>query len=234
MNSPTQATTKPTWPSTSNNILSTPNNFFCQQRTTRVDSFGLSYSHQQRNPLMYVSTMARDRVASSSKSCDRFWKYTKLNHIAFAGSLIYIGYLFGSISNDKQISQNFSGAVRDGEAKVSSLRAVVSADANAPVLVAEPKSEQLAIKKDSMLPASTVENIPNKLAYAKGPVIYNDDRRTTSINLLGERHSGTNWITDHLKECVSLLFVCESDLRSDFISLTRMPFPSLSLAIRFR
>jgi hypothetical protein len=177
--------------------------------------------------------MARERITSSSKSCDRFWEYTKLHHIAFAGSLVYIGYLFGSINNIEQISQTFSSVVSDGEAKVASLRVVVSADANAPALVVEPKSEQLPIKKDVALPALTIENISNKLAYAKGPVIYNDDRPTTSINLLGERHSGTNWISDHLKECVSLFFFCENDIRSDFMSSPRMPFLSFSLVIRF-
>ena len=29
--------------------------------------------------------------------------------------------------------------------------------------------------------------------------------RVTSINLIGERHSGTNWITDHLIDCVSMI-----------------------------
>lgn len=31
--------------------------------------------------------------------------------------------------------------------------------------------------------------------HKKGPA--------TSINLIGERHSGTNWITNHLVDCVS-------------------------------
>ena len=34
--------------------------------------------------------------------------------------------------------------------------------------------------------------------------LQDDDTSTvTSISLIGERHSGTNWITDHLTECFS-------------------------------
>ena len=49
-----------------------------------------------------------------------------------------------------------------------------------------------------------MEEISPTAAYAKGPVIHNHIGPVTSINLIGERHSGTNWITDHLKDCVSL------------------------------
>ena len=45
--------------------------------------------------------------------------------------------------------------------------------------------------------------VPCQLLYAKGPVIYNNKGPVASINLIGERHSGTNWITDHLVDCFS-------------------------------
>ena len=38
--------------------------------------------------------------------------------------------------------------------------------------------------------------------FAKGPVINSRDKgKASTINLIGERHSGTNWITDHLVDC---------------------------------
>jgi hypothetical protein len=42
---------------------------------------------------------------------------------------------------------------------------------------------------------------PQAVGYTAGPVIYPHKGKATSINLIGERHSGTNWITDHLVEC---------------------------------
>ena len=42
--------------------------------------------------------------------------------------------------------------------------------------------------------------------YTIGPVINKDKGQVTTINLIGERHSGTNWITDHLLDCVSLVW----------------------------
>lgn len=146
--------------------------------------------------------MARERVTSASKSCDRLWGYTKkLNQIAFAGTMTYIGYLFGSMSNNEQIVQHIPGGDSVRESKIASINPIVSTNANAPASSIEaPKSEHQLIKS-----VSEIGNNPDKLVYSKGPVIYNDDRATTSINLLGERHSGTNWITDHLDDCVSFI-----------------------------
>lgn len=49
------------------------------------------------------------------------------------------------------------------------------------------------------LPSSHVEK--RAPSYANGPVIYKHDGPVSTINLVGERHSGTNWITDHLVDC---------------------------------
>jgi hypothetical protein len=49
------------------------------------------------------------------------------------------------------------------------------------------------------LPSSHVEK--SAPSYANGPVIYKHDVPVSTINLVGERHSGTNWITDHLVDC---------------------------------
>lgn len=48
---------------------------------------------------------------------------------------------------------------------------------------------------------NNMEGGSNKPSYAKGPVINNNKGKGTSIILIGERHSGTNWITDHLVDC---------------------------------
>lgn len=146
--------------------------------------------------------MARERVTSASKSCDQLWGYTKkLNQVAFTGTMIYIGYLFGSMSDNERSVQHIPGGDSVGVSKIASINPTVSTDANAPASSVEaPKSEHQLIKS-----FSAIENNPSKLVYSKGPVIYNDNRATTSINLLGERHSGTNWISDHLDDCVSFI-----------------------------
>jgi len=131
----------------------------------------------------------------------------KLNHIAFAATLFYVGYVFGCMNNDERISRLIRGGQRndanlsDDERKAESVH--VESPVNAPARFEKPPVEQIEIKKD--VDSLAIEIMPNKLAYANGPVVYNDNRRTTSINLLGERHSGTNWITDHLQECVSFV-----------------------------
>ena len=155
---------------------------------------------------MNVSTMARQRISPFDRFCR-----TKLNRTILTATLVYVGYLLGCTNNDAQNSQQIRGGKRDDanpngkDDHAESLRSVGSADAPATM---DKNSDQIAsmnaVKSPAMEDMAT-EYIPNKSAYANGPVIYNDDRRATTINLLGERHSGTNWIADHLKECVSIL-----------------------------
>ena len=67
-------------------------------------------------------------------------------------------------------------------------------------------------------------------AFAKGPVIHKDKGKVTTINLIGERHSGTNWITDHLVDCVSIFhqFVMYYTLLGDTSRFTHnIRYPSL-------
>jgi hypothetical protein len=64
---------------------------------------------------------------------------------------------------------------------------------------------------------SQYNNSPDESIPSGRPLIRHrlqeDVSAVTSITLIGERHSGTNWITDHLNECfgddlqVRVLFV---------------------------
>ena len=58
--------------------------------------------------------------------------------------------------------------------------------------------EKIAAAEDNNAVPTTEQQI--------GTVINTDKGQVTTINLIGERHSGTNWITDHLVDCVSLVW----------------------------
>ena len=70
------------------------------------------------------------------------------------------------------------------------------------------KSTTIDGKKDQG--ETSILHLPNKkvqlrkFSFVRGPTI-NSSVDTTSkaltIHLIGERHSGTNWITDHLMDC---------------------------------
>jgi hypothetical protein len=65
------------------------------------------------------------------------------------------------------------------------------------------KTETETDDKSGMVDSDNKKNNtnPQAVGYTAGPVIYPHKGKATSINLIGERHSGTNWITDHLVEC---------------------------------
>ncbi len=118
------------------------------------------------------------RSSSSSSCCDA----KKLGSISFVGALFYIAYVV--------FYEGSGGDVAD--------RVGMERSATAPSLRAAP----LTSTHTDAVSAIDVEQ-RSTLTYPQGPVIYKDKGPVTSINLLGERHSGTNWITDHLVDCVS-------------------------------
>jgi hypothetical protein len=134
--------------------------------------------------------------------------FKKLNLIAFALTLVYVGYLLGCLDN---------GSVRTpyltrGGRKYGSdlLRQKSSATADETARVKQRISEQTSAVVDREM--ANREAVPSPLVIDErprppetnpnGPVIHKQMGPATSINLIGERHSGTNWITDHLVACV--------------------------------
>ena len=162
-------------------------------------------------------------TVSSGRCCD----YRKLNLLAFAGTLVYVGYLFGSLESGSEISlvaavnsafsnsgvsiddtdgnsEDRRGSLRAASAsaswdRISALSASASWDYPTSSSEAEDvEQEDTKPEKDSSADVAIEEPFGE---YTKGPVIYNNQGPVTSINLIGERHSGTNWITDHLVDC---------------------------------
>lgn len=139
---------------------------------------------------------------SSTRCCD----YKKLNILAFAGALVYVGYLFGSTESSGEAA--FSNDVSSSDERRTSLR-VATASASWDRILDSEKSEDSAEdeeketeenSQDEKDVPAVVDEIPST-NYAGGPVIYDHDGPATTISLIGERHSGTNWITDHLEDC---------------------------------
>mmetsp|Transcript_30499 Transcript_30499/g.64256 ORF Transcript_30499/g.64256 Transcript_30499/m.64256 type:complete len:426 (+) Transcript_30499:224-1501(+) len=151
-------------------------------------------------------------IASASNPPSRCCDYKKLNIVAFAGALLYIGYLFGSMENSNDATFSNEGA---DERRTSSLRAA-TASSSWDRIWEESKSEnsgdeiepdnegivheQKDVPLDIMDTADVVIEEPGT-SYASGPVIYEQEGPVSTISLIGERHSGTNWITDHLEDC---------------------------------
>ena len=146
--------------------------------------------------------------SSSSPTASSSGGYAKkLNLLAFGGTLIYIGYLFGSVDhNDDGGSQLIQSALAMG---------IAEGKKN------DKQVEEVQDKKESNKATSSIDvkqdvvkTKDSPVVYAKGPVINEHKGPVTSINLIGERHSGTNWITDHLKDCVSSLQDVHQKLRA--------------------
>ena len=119
----------------------------------------------------------RSHSSPSSSCCDA----KKLVSISFIGALIYIAYVVFYEGSGGGDIPDMVGLERSAH---SSLRAapLISTDTDA-------------------VPA--MDTVQSTVTYPQGPVIYGEKGQVTSVNLLGERHSGTNWITDHLVDCVS-------------------------------
>ena len=130
--------------------------------------------------------------------------YKKLNLIALGGTLVYAGYLLGSIKQDDSVAAAVNSAFTnsDSEDRPGRLRAA-SPSASWDTRLTNSASWDIGASEEDeddflVLPSVHVEKNPN---FANGPVINNIGEKASTINLIGERHSGTNWITDHLIDC---------------------------------
>lgn len=65
----------------------------------------------------------------------------------------------------------------------------------------ESQSSSLLTGESSSILKTQVENANSATPNTVGMTIKEGSELVTKIILLGERHSGTNWITDHLEEC---------------------------------
>ena len=139
--------------------------------------------------------------------------YKRLNLIALGGTLVYAGYLLGSIEKEDSIATAVNSAFTNSDddtknsnnnhRQQSRLRPA-SPSSSWDTRLVENESWDIGISEEDqddilILPNVHVEKTPK---FAKGPVINSrDNRKASTINLIGERHSGTNWITDHLVDC---------------------------------
>lgn len=129
--------------------------------------------------------------------------YKKLNLIALGGTLVYAGYLLGSIKQEDSVAAAVNSAFTnsDSEDRPGRLRAA-SPSASWDTRLTNSASWDIGVGEEDeddylVLPSVHVEKSPK---FANSPVI-NHREKATTINLIGERHSGTNWITDHLIDC---------------------------------
>ena len=94
--------------------------------------------------------------------------------------------------------------------------------------ISEDEEEESTSANYVELEESSVGSTTEPVTYTHGPVINNHKGPATSINLIGERHSGTNWITDHLADCVSsYLAIDEIEFTPIFHSEVILCFPLL-------
>ena len=94
--------------------------------------------------------------------------------------------------------------------------------------ISEDEEEESTSANYVELEESSVASTTEPVTYTHGPVINNHKGPATSINLIGERHSGTNWITDHLADCVSsYLAIDEIEFTPIFHSEVILCFPLL-------
>ncbi|KAL7520358.1 hypothetical protein ACHAWX_005085 [Stephanocyclus meneghinianus] len=148
-------------------------------------------------------------INSSSPSPERrCCDYRKLNLFALGGTLVYAGYLLGSMENGAEsvfaaVNSAFTNSDNSDDGRVGGLRAA-SPSASWDTRLTNSDSWDIGMGEEDEddhieLPSSHVEK--RAPSYANGPVIYKHDGPVSTINLVGERHSGTNWITDHLVDC---------------------------------
>jgi hypothetical protein len=175
--------------------------------TNKIKIMIFTYDNNQHSfacihkPPTMRRTFSSTSLASPTSSSE--WRFVckKLNIIAFAGTLVYFGYLLGCLNDDRVIPAPL--LTRGGRKYGSNEFQASSAFADAPLSGEQSHQE---VTNREVAPTPLIEERPPTRVYANGPVIYNDKGPATSINLIGERHSGTNWITDHLVACVSFFF----------------------------
>ena len=176
--------------------------------------------------------------------------YRKLNLVAFAGSLLYIGYIVGCLQSSPRLGAFpfDAGAEQTAYSTPSALlRATASSSDDAGGGAASDAAKDGKDDEKSLLPSA------EDVAVGQGLVNYKRDKPVTSIvrrsinlrsnsedlmansfpfvfrlalclhqlrmngtlnrtqNLIGERHSGTNWIHDHLTSCFGDQIAVESE-----------------------
>ena len=156
-----------------------------------------SFACIHKSPTMR-RTFSSTYLASPTSSSEWCFACKKLNIIAFAGTLVYLGYLLGCLNDDRVVPAPL--LTRGGRKYGSNELQASSAIADAPS--SGEQSHQEVTNREVAPTPLVIEERPPTRVYANGPVIYIDKGPATSINLIGERHSGTNWITDHLVACV--------------------------------
>jgi hypothetical protein len=115
--------------------------------------------------------------------------YKKLNFLALSGTILYAGYLLGSIKRDESIITAVNNAYTNSE-DTPRLRAA-SPSASWDTRLSNTESWDVVTEEDEddalILPSVHVEKIP---MHANGPVINQRGGKASTINLIGERHSG--------------------------------------------
>mmetsp|Transcript_9395 Transcript_9395/g.18845 ORF Transcript_9395/g.18845 Transcript_9395/m.18845 type:complete len:359 (+) Transcript_9395:90-1166(+) len=121
-----------------------------------------------------------DDGSGSSPSCPTF---QKLKLLAF---LIAVGYLLFLIS---------------GEETTMFVKSLSSCETFSTDVKMEFQSSSLSTGESSSILITQSETANSAIPNTVGMTIKEGSEPVTKIILLGERHSGTNWITDHLEEC---------------------------------
>ncbi|KAL7555236.1 hypothetical protein ACHAWF_019037 [Thalassiosira exigua] len=116
-------------------------------------------------------------------SPERFLGVKKSMVLVFAGALVSAGYLIGRMENDI--------------AAHSPLAALIES-----TMGARDRDVSVATTSEDKW-YSSPDWTPKRIPHVKmeQPEIRRLTGMATSIDLIGERHSGTNWITDHLRDC---------------------------------
>ena len=155
----------------------------------------------------FLASASASPPSSPRTLADRFSYYKKLNLVAFGSTLVYIGYLAGRAGTREAVEVDRArDATSDDNALRNRLRAG-SNDARASASwdkIFEAKKAEGKPEEERPSSADVEVEEEEPITYAKGPVIHENKGRATAISLIGERHSGTNWITNHLQDCVSI------------------------------
>jgi len=132
--------------------------------------------------------------------------YRKLNSLVIAGTLIYVGYLCGNLKNGGALSlaSNSASAISDGGNNVETRSTGLRSTSNHAPSPASSLDGPLfglirSLPVEEVEPPAIRDEVHEGSSW--GPLVHKRDKSVTSIALIGERHSGTNWITDHLVDC---------------------------------
>ena len=145
--------------------------------------FGLSWWRRKivrKAKMLRQHSLARATGGTGSQRDQCFLPccdYRKLNLLAFAGSVLYIGYMVGYSQSSQQLGSLPLGARSEQAAHYSSPSALRRATTS-PGAEGESAASDAAIgKNDEKLSIPSLENV----IVGRGPVKYNRDKPVTSI-----------------------------------------------------